>query len=300
MMFAMRMKKILMTGMAFAVLGSFSAPCVADDSAMQDVPVADINDIKFPLGIWDPNLLHLIEMGPYILPLDTPFDVAPPPENSSELVRRELDYLLAVQDVERTEDEVARIQWEHKGKKAHQIFMNEGLLPDNNFKTDQLLTVIDADHSYFILRAKKHYARPRPSQLDERLTLVLGNPGHAAYPSGHSSQTYMVALVLSDFDPENGNIYKQFAYDVTHRREVAGFHYTSDSIAGRKLAVDVLAKLRENDVFEKKYQDAKASYVRPSKEVIDNYKAHIAARVEKVPLMPEVQAEWEEIGFIPE
>lgn len=272
-----------------------SLPAFSDSTASEN-----INDIEFPIGLWNPSLIEIIERGPNILPIDTVFDVAPPPLNDSEQTRLELDNLLALMESERSEDEVKRIMWEHTGKKAHEIFMNEGLFHESNYKTDQLLRMIDADHSYFILERKKSFARPRPNQLDDKLATVLINPGHAAYPSGHGSQTYMVALVLSDFDPENAQMYKQFSYDVTHRREIAGFHYVSDSIAGRKLAVDVLAKLRENDVFEKKYKEAKASYTPPSAEAIEKYKAHIAARVRRFPLMPDVRAEWEKIGFIPE
>lgn len=281
----------------FAVLAAPVTPVFAADDA-SGKPV--VNDIEFPIGTWNPSLLAMLESGPKILSRDVVFDVADPALNDSELTRRELDYLLELQKSERSDDEVTRIMWEHKGPKAHEIFMNEGLLRENNYKTDQLMRMIDVDHSYFILERKKHFARPRPSQLEEGLNLVLSNPGHAAYPSGHSSQTYMVALVLSDFDPENAQIYKQFAYDIAHRREIAGFHYTSDSIAGRKLAVDVLAKLRENAVFEKKYQDAKAAYIKPEQDAIDAYQAYLAARGARVPLMPEVQAEWEKTGFIPE
>lgn len=297
MLFSSKVKQMVQAGVVLLSL-AFSAPVFAVDQA-SEVP-ENINDIQFPVGLWNPSLLEIIERGPNILPRDTVFDVAPPPSNDSEVTRKELDNLLAMQEIERSDEEVRRIMWEHSGKKAHEIFMNEGLIHESNYKTDQLMRMIDADHAFFILERKQHFARPRPSQLDENLKTVLANPGHAAYPSGHSSQTYMVAIVLSDFDPENAQVYKQFAYDVTHRREIAGFHYVSDSIEGRKLAVDVLAKLRENAIFEKKYQDAKASYTKPSAEALEKYRAYLDARGERVPLMPEVQDEWVKIGFIPE
>ncbi|MGH1457017.1 MAG: hypothetical protein ACRBDI_09570 [Alphaproteobacteria bacterium] len=284
----------------FVTLGVvFLSLLVARGSVAVDAPEKDVDDIEFAIGTWDPSLLEIIEAGPRILTRDVVFDVAAPPSNDSEITRLELDNLLAIQEAERSDEEIKRIVFEHTGKKAHQIFEHEGLLNQDNYKTNQLMTMIDVDHSYFILERKKHFARARPNQLDENIKTVLPNPGHAAYPSGHASQLYMVALVLSDFDPENEMIYKQFAYDVTHRREIAGFHYVSDSIAGRKLAVDVLAKLRENLIFEKKYQDAKASYTKPSAEAILKYKDYLAARGEAVPLMPEVAAEWQEIGFKP-
>ncbi len=297
MLFGSKAKQVMQAGMVILSL-AVAVPVLAANDALNTSE--NINDVKFPVGLWNPSLLEIIERGPNILPRDTVFEVALPPSNDSEVTRAELDNLLVLQDVERSDEEVRRIMWEHTGKKAHEIFMNEGLLHESNYKTDRLMRMIDADHSYFILERKQHFARPRPNQLDEKLETVLANPGHAAYPSGHSSQTYMVAIVLSDFDPDNAQVYKQFAYDVAHRREIAGFHYVGDSIEGRKLAVDVLAGLRENEIFEKKYQEAKASYIKPSADAIEKYRAYLDARGERVSLMAEVQAEWEEIGFIPE
>ena len=239
----------------------FSAPLMAEE--------ANINDIKFPMSKWLPNLLAGAESGGSILADIEYLEVAPPPLNDSKETMEELEFLREIAKTERSEDNVSRIYYENNGGKAHDFFIKEGLIDINNYKTIKLMEMIDVDHTYFILERKKHFSRPRPSQLAPDLKLVISNPGHPAYPSGHASQTYMVALVLSDFDPENAEIYKQFAVDVAHRREIAGVHYPSDSVAGRKLAEDVLAALRAVDVFEKKYQDAKLSYIKPSLKTDD-------------------------------
>lgn len=235
-------------------------------SAVSGEEDVDINAITFPQGKWGPSLLQAIDAGPKILRKGDKDDfvVAPPPANDSEITKAELAQLHEFAKNERTEDAIARIIYENDGGKAHDFFMKEGLLDPANYKTTELLTMIDVDHTYFILERKMHFKRPRPSQLDPTLELVIDNPQHAAYPSGHASQTYMVALVLSEFDPENADKYKQFAIDIAHRREIAGLHYPSDSEAGRKFAVDVLKRLREEPVFEKKYQDAKASFTKPN------------------------------------
>ncbi len=241
------------------ILVLLAFPVIADEN--------NINDLKFPMHNWSPNLLDGASSGGSILADIEYFEVAPPPLNDSKETLEEIKYLLEIAKTERTDDNVARIHYENNGGKAHEFFLKEGLIDASNYKTVELLKMIDVDHMYFILERKKHFSRPRPSHLASELgmdlELVISNPPHPAYPSGHASQTYMVALVLSDFDPENAEKYKQFAVDVAHRREIAGVHYVSDSVAGRKLAVDVLAKLREVAPFEKKYQDAKMSYVKP-------------------------------------
>ncbi len=225
-----------------------------------------VNDIKFPLESWSDGLLSIVELGsPNILDKEDDFDVEPYPLNDSITTKNEIAYLLEIAKTERTEDNIKRIIYENHGVFAHEIFINEGLVAANNTKLINLFEIIAIDHEHFILERKKHFSRPRPSQLSSELKLVLPNPQHPSYPSGHASQAYMIALVLSDFDPAHADVYKQFAIDIAHRREIAGFHYPSDSVAGRKLAVDIFARLRENEDFEKRYKQAKLSFIVSSK-----------------------------------
>ncbi|MGH1377472.1 MAG: phosphatase PAP2 family protein [Alphaproteobacteria bacterium] len=221
------------------------------------------SDIKFGNHQWGKEFTNFIDLGPSILGRDEFFDVAPPPVNDSQITKDELSFLQEIAETKRDEDAVLRIHYENVAKNPQEFFAKEGLLNIESYKTVDLLSMIDEDHRYFILERKKHFARARPSQLDESLSTVIPNPAHASYPSGHASQSYMIALVLSEFDPENANKYKQFAIDVAHRREIAGVHYPSDSEAGRTLAIDVLARLRSVPVFEKKFQEAKASHLKP-------------------------------------
>ncbi|MGH1402790.1 MAG: phosphatase PAP2 family protein [Alphaproteobacteria bacterium] len=228
----------------------------------------NVNDIRFPLGKWSPRLIAIVESGPSILSDDTTFDVPAPPANDSDTTKEELAWLAEIAKTERSEYAVERILFENGGRRAHQMFLEEGLIKAENYKALILFEIIDLDHAYFILERKKHFARPRPSQLSKEFELIIPNPAHAAYPSGHASQTWIVALVLSDFDPDNADVYKKWAIDIAHRREIAGVHYPSDSEAGRNFAVDVLEALRKVPAFEKKYQAAKESYVKPSAEVL--------------------------------
>ncbi len=239
---------------AFIVALLMSAPVYAQ---------GDVGAMRYPEGMWSPALLGQIKAGPGILPRDTIFEVAPPPANDSLQVKAELEQLHNF-EAERTDATVARIEVEDQAQDVWGIFAAAGLIAPDNFKTMELLALIDRDNSYFVLERKMHFARPRPSMIDNTMDLVIPDPPHASYPSGHAAQSYMTALVLSDFDPEHADEYKQFAMDIAHRREVAGIHYPSDSEAGRKLAQDVYAALRAVPVFETKYQDAKASYIKPS------------------------------------
>ena len=252
----MTKNKILLSYLlVLSALGFYSQFSMADEK--------NIDDVRFLYKNWAPKLLKIIESGPILLSRDEVFDVAPPPKNSSKETQEELAKLHKFAKEERTEETIQRILYENTGVSAHQMFVKERLIDKENYQTLLLMEMIDNDNMYFILERKKHFARPRPTEIDPTLTTVIDNPPHPAYPSGHATQTYINALVLADFDPENAEVYKQFAIDVAHRREIAGVHYPSDSEAGRKLAADVLARLRAISAFEKKYQRAKASYIKP-------------------------------------
>ena len=67
-------------------------------------------------------------------------------------------------------------------------------------------------------------------------------PGHASYPSGHSTESHLIANLLSVvIGPEN-RAYEQLrplADRIAINREVMGLHYRSDSEAGRRLAFNL-------------------------------------------------------------
>jgi membrane-associated phospholipid phosphatase len=84
-------------------------------------------------------------------------------------------------------------------------------------------------------------------------------PGHAAYPSGHATQAYLIArcmkavlpragwaALMSDgtYSDKNGPVYCM-ARRIARNREVLGLHYPSDSVAGEALADDTWPILHE-------------------------------------------------------
>lgn len=229
-------------------------------------------EITFDEASWAPDLLSIIDKGTMILPADTDFKLDPPPANDSEDVAKELDFLKEITKTERTPETMQRIEWENKGVAAIDIFTQEGLfLAGDNTKTRALIDMVDKDHSYFIMKYKHQFNRARPSQLAPDLELAIPNPRHAAYPSGHASQTYMVALILTYMDPENKDRYFAMAHDIAHRREIAGVHYPSDSAAGVALAQEVFDAFMALPVFQKKMEDTKITFVKPPEVAVSLY-----------------------------
>lgn len=220
----------------------------------------------FPQKLWEPSLLKIIEKGPYLFSREDQFQLPDFPANDSEETRKEIEYLHALKPKRDEKGMISKILYENSGLLVRDVFIKEGLLVDENYKTKDLMDLVDKDLRYFVLESKQSFARVRPSHIDPEIETVIANPPHASYPSGHAAQAHMVALILSDFDPENAKHYKKLAHDVAHRREIAGVHYPSDTKAGVEFAEHFYNKFRANPAFEKKYQNAKLTYIKPNLE----------------------------------
>lgn len=221
---------------------------------------------KFPEKLWEPGLLKAIESGPSVFSREDQFELPKFPANDSEEVKKEIAYLHSLIPQRNEEGVVSKILYENAGILVRDVFIKEKLLVEGNYKTIEIMDMIDKDLRYFVLASKQDFSRVRPSHIDPSLETVIPNPPHASYPSGHATQAHMVALILSDFDPENADIYKKFALGVALRREIAGVHFPSDTKAGITLAEHFYNKFRANPAFEKKYQSAKLTYIKPNLE----------------------------------
>ncbi len=227
----------------------------------------------YPLSEWSPDTLKILEMGPVLLSADAVFDLAPPPADDSAETKEELKILHGYAEGLRASDSLKKIVFEESMTGPLISYEDAGLyFSQRNPESEQLISMALRDVGYFILRAKKQFARVRPDFLAPDLKTAIPNPGHPAYPSGHAGQAHMAGLVLSLLDEKHKDIYMAHAWAIGTRREIAGVHYPSDSVAGRKLAEDVLAKLMEVPEFQEQLKEAKASFVAPEESAFENYK----------------------------
>ena len=96
---------------------------------------------------------------------------------------------------------------------------------------------------------KYKFKRARPVQLYPPLLPPCETPGHASYPSGHATQSRMMekcmglvlhnaTLLATDALPGADATtlttdLSALAWRIAHNREIAGFHYRSDTVHGR-------------------------------------------------------------------
>jgi len=144
------------------------------------------------------------------------------------------------------------------------------MTPGSHSATYRVLHIGSLIGSYASLhyKARTHWGdrlqpgpRPRPSHLNPALVPPVPVPGHPAFPSGHATQSMLMAFciihVLHDAgikpDTPDGALFAAnltaLARRIARNREIAGLHYPSDSGAGRDLALALYAPLRSIEPF---------------------------------------------------
>lgn len=54
---------------------------------------------------------------------------------------------------------------------------------------------------FLAMHFKARFNRPRPSRISHELLPPVEGPGHASYPSGHATQSYLIAEALKAARP---------------------------------------------------------------------------------------------------
>ena len=102
-----------------------------------------------------------------------------------------------------------------------------------------------------IMDIKEFFNRPRPKDLAIKLGIKLPNVEldsmkTPSYPSGHSTQAYLIAHILGDMYPKYKDIFIKAANDISYSRNIARCHYRSDSKFGKLLGREMYNHLKEN------------------------------------------------------
>lgn len=191
----------------------------------------------FPEEDWDPHLLRMLSDGPVLIPADMEVGLLPPP--GPEVTLREID---AMRDLARLREDPKTdllIHLEnHPDMDLIFYFWLHGLIPEEIAGALRpWLEVTHHDARWVVLREKARFMRARPDALAPDLAPVIDRPPHPAYPSGHSTESHFIALMIGAILPGCRERALALAADIALRREIAGVHYASDSRAGHLLAL---------------------------------------------------------------
>jgi prolyl oligopeptidase len=150
--------------------------------------------------------------------------------------RQELDDLLGIRMAERPAH-LGRIISEQQGLVMVGYWLDQlKYAPTTHPWTTELVAACFHLAGSVVMHCKNQLNRVRPWVLEPRLSPPIPLPGHPAYPSGHSTQMHLMALMLAYLAPEAEPDLKRIAWEVALNRERAGLHYRSDTEAGRSLA----------------------------------------------------------------
>jgi hypothetical protein len=101
-----------------------------------------------------------------------------------------------------------------------------------------------------ILDLKYYYNRPRPSQLAKEYGINIGgiqleSMKTPAYPSGHSTQGFLIGKILQTKLPIKTDAFLQAAHRISYSRNIARAHYISDSKMGEALGSEMYQYLKD-------------------------------------------------------
>ena len=190
-----------------------------------------------------------------IIPLDVEdINYKNPPSNSSPETASELRYIAHI--VENTEFSQERLK--ELDKDFFKTFIRYA--SENGLQFDkQVLKEIVEDSAHLILRLKKHYDRPRPFQLaphhaidldyNKNIQGEMGTAHTPSYPSGHTTQAYILAGILAKDNPDHIDPLMKIASDVELSRIKSGVHFPTDNEFGKILARNYILPALEKKVY---------------------------------------------------
>ena len=183
------------------------------------------------------------------LDIDRDIKLAPPPKNTSSQVKEELKTIidLHLQTKEETENFEFDIAKPAKIQDLD-ILKSFLLLAEDLGLSDEItrenLRPILKDTRMIVMNLKYKFNRPRPFQLMDFHNVEFEpadfkSSKTPAYPSGHSFQGTLIAMILSQIFPLHEEKFTKLGESIGDNRVIFGVHYPSDNYAGVELAKQV-------------------------------------------------------------
>jgi len=124
-------------------------------------------------------------------------------------------------------------------------------------KTAAFFKKVQLDAATVTDLGKDYFHRPRPYTTDP--SLANGKLEKSfSYPSGHSTESMVLALVLADLLPEKHDAVIAHARAIGWHRVQIARHYPTDIYAGRVFAQAIVKQFKKSESFEKDFTEAQA------------------------------------------
>ena len=136
------------------------------------------------------------------------------------------------------------------------LMFNSGSHP----ATFQLMTMAFHVGRFLAMNYKVKFNVPRPSQVSPAILPWLDPPAHASFPSGHALEGRLMSHVLADVVPEAEKALMALSKRVGENREIAGLHYSSDTLGGFDIARQAFPLLKSCASYKKTRKAAKKEW----------------------------------------
>jgi acid phosphatase (class A) len=251
-------------------------------SAAPNTARAWMDTIKYPPVEYSGSIVYLL-VKPYYLTdaqVKALSEGVKFPANSSNQVRKELDYMLELQ-AKRTDDQVKRVtflgdigywpsvnlvpthlQYQQNLKDLFfegRELMGEDVNAMNLPKVSKLLQGVMQDMRIMEFTIKYKLLRPRPYHLEPKLA-PLTKINSPSFASGHTLWAFIQAFTWSEVVPEKRQDFITLAEEIRRSREIMGIHYPSDNEASRQVCFSMLQYYLQNPAFQKDLRDAIAEW----------------------------------------
>lgn len=241
-----------------------------------------MDTIKYPPAEYGSSIVYLL-VKPYYLSdsqVKSLSESVKFPANSSDQVRKELDYMLDLQ-AKRTPEQVTRVEFlgnigywpsinmvpshqQYQQNLTDLFFEGRELMGENvnakNFpKVAKLLQGVMQDMRVMEFTIKYKLFRPRPYHLESKLQplMKINSPSFA---SGHTLWAFIQAFTWSEVVPEKQKEFIALAEEIRRSREIMGIHYPSDNEASRQVSYKMMQYYFKNEAFLKDYNEAVAEW----------------------------------------
>jgi acid phosphatase (class A) len=183
--------------------------------------------------------------------------LAPPPLADSAEAKADLDEVRAVFHAASAADQAAAVS-----EKSFSVFnfaqaAGPFLAASNLPLTTAFFAKVQSDAADIADQGKDFFKRPRPYTTDP--SLANGKLEKSfSYPSGHSTESMVIALVLADLLPERRDAILAHGRQIGWHRVQIARHYPTDIYAGRTLALAIVERLQRSARFRKDFDAVKA------------------------------------------
>jgi acid phosphatase (class A) len=105
--------------------------------------------------------------------------------------------------------------------------------------------------------AKKAFKRVRPYLSSPEIKALVRPSTTGSYPSGHTTNATLAAIVMGDIVPEKRDALWQRAADYSQSRVVGGMHYPNDLFGGKLSGTAIAVALQSRPEFKADFELAR-------------------------------------------